>query len=106
MPPSTIIHLVHIVAVLRRSPTTVASSTSSPRRRADDTLPRALLDREFAGRHRVERVLNAEVPYVRCLDRLDREEDVRLLPLRCVIASAVGLRWYVDNTLPSLLYIS
>ena len=26
------------------------------------------------------------------LDRLDHE-DVRLLPLRCVIASAVGLRW-------------
>ena len=29
---------------------------------------------------------------VSVLDRLDRE-DVRLLPLRRVIASAVGLRW-------------
>ena len=29
---------------------------------------------------------------VSVLDRLDRE-DVRLLPLCCVIASAVGLRW-------------
>ena len=37
----------------------------------------ALLDREFVGRHRAERVQIAEVPYVRYLDRLDRE-DVRL----------------------------
>ena len=65
VPPSTIIHLGHIVAVLRRSPATVASSTLSPRHHADETLPRALLDCEFAGRHRAERVLNAEVPYVR-----------------------------------------
>ena len=36
-----------------------------------------LLDQEGGGRHRAERVQNAEVPYVRCLDRLDRE-DVRL----------------------------
>ena len=36
-----------------------------------------LLDQEFEGRHRAERVLNTEVPYVRYLDRLDRE-DVRL----------------------------
>ena len=33
-----------------------------------------LLDQEFEGRHRAERVLNTEVPYVRYLDR----EDVRL----------------------------
>ena len=26
-----------------------------------------LLDQEFEGRHRTERVLNSEVPYVRCL---------------------------------------
>ena len=36
-----------------------------------------LLDQELEGRHRVERVLNMEVSYVRYLDRLDRE-DVRL----------------------------
>ena len=36
-----------------------------------------LLDQELEGRHRAERVLNTEVMYVRCLDRLDRE-DVRL----------------------------
>ena len=36
-----------------------------------------LLDQELKGCHRAERVLNMEVPYVRYLDRLDRE-DVRL----------------------------
>ena len=36
-----------------------------------------LLDQEFEGRHRAERVQIAEVPYVWYLDRLDRE-DVRL----------------------------
>ena len=36
-----------------------------------------LLDQEFEGRHRAERVLNTEVSYVQYLDRLDRE-DVRL----------------------------
>ena len=36
-----------------------------------------LLDQEFEGRHRAERVLNMEVSYVRYLDWLDRE-DVRL----------------------------
>ena len=36
-----------------------------------------LLDQEFEGRHRAERVLNTEVPYVRYLDWLDHE-DVRL----------------------------
>ena len=33
-----------------------------------------LLDQEFEGRHRAERVLNTEVPYVRYLDRLDHED--------------------------------
>ena len=32
------------------------------------TLPRPQLDQELEGRHRAERVLNAEVPYVWCLD--------------------------------------
>ena len=56
--------------------------------------PEALLDREFAGRHRAERVLNAEVPYVRCLGSVDRE-DIRLHQPRCYNASAFGVRGYV-----------
>ena len=58
-----------------------------------------LLDQEFEGRHRVERVQNSEVPYVRYLDRSDRE-DVRLHQLRCSNASAFGLRGYVDTLSP------
>ena len=43
---------------------------------------------------------------VSVLDRLDRE-DVRLLPLRRVIASAVGLRWVRRQHSPlSLLCIT
>ena len=33
-----------------------------------------LLDQELEGHHRAERVLNTEVPYVRYLDQLDRED--------------------------------
>ena len=36
-----------------------------------------LQDQELEGRHRAERMLNIEVPYVHYLARLDRE-DVRL----------------------------
>src|SRR6266496_4294109 len=77
VPLSTVTHLGHIVVVLRRSPSPVTSSSPSPRRRADGTLPRPQLDQEFVGRHRAERVLNTEVPYVQDLDWSDRE-DVRL----------------------------
>ena len=60
-----------------QSPAPVTSSSQSPCRRANGTLPRPQLDQELEGRHCVERVLNTEVPYVRYLDRLDRE-DIRL----------------------------
>ena len=43
-----------------------------------------LLDQEFEGRHRAERVLNMEVPYLRYLDRLDRE-DVQLHQSRYIV---------------------
>ena len=103
--PSTVLHLVHIVVVLRRSPAPVTSSSPSPRHRADGTLPRSQLDQELEGRHRAERVLNTEVSYVWYLDRLDRE-DIRLHHPRCANASAFGLRGYMDNTLPSRFYAS
>ena len=77
MPPSTVTHLDHIIIVLRRSPALVTSSSPPPRRRADGTLSRPQLDQEIEERHRGERVLNAEVLYSRCYDRLDRK-DVRL----------------------------
>ena len=63
-----------------------------------------LLHQEFEGRHRAERAeLGGAVRSV--LDRSDRE-DVRLHQPRCDNAYAVGLRGYVDNTLPSRCYAS
>ena len=53
--PSTVTHLGHIVVVLRRSPAPVTSSSASPRRRTDGTLPRPQLDQELEGRHQAER---------------------------------------------------
>ena len=75
----------------------------SPRHRADGTPPRSFAGSEPEDRHRAERVLELGGAVVSVLDRLDCE-DVRLLPLRCVNASAVDLRGYVDNTLPSHCY--
>ena len=65
--PSTVTHLGHIVVVLRQSPAPITSSSPSPRRRADGTLPRPQLDLEFEGCHRDERVQIAEVPSVQDL---------------------------------------
>ena len=75
--PSTETHLSHIVVVLRRSRAPVTSSSPSPRRRADGTLPRPQLDQDIEGRHQAERVQITEVPCVRYSDWLDRA-DVRL----------------------------
>ena len=50
------------MVVLRRSPAPVAVVLT---KLSLDTL----LDREFVGRHRAERVQIAEVPYFRCWDR-------------------------------------
>ena len=75
--PSIVIHLGHIIVVLRRSPTPVTSSSPSSRPRADETLPRPHLDQEYEGHHRAECVQITEVSCVRYLDRLDRK-DVRL----------------------------
>ena len=76
MPPSTII-LDNIVAVLRRSPVSVTTSSQSPRRRADETLPQSSAGSEFEGRHRAERVLKLGGAVVSVLD-LSGREDVRL----------------------------
>ena len=67
--------------------------------------PEALLDREVTGRHRAERVLNAEV-------RTFGTEDRSIMKMydyinRVVITLPLnGLRGYVDDTLPSRCYTS
>ena len=64
-----------------------------------------LLDQEFEGHHRAERVLNSEVPWVRYLiGRIVKTYDyINHVVLN---AFAIGLRGYVDNTLPSRCYAS
>ena len=66
MPPSTIV-LDNIVAVLRRSPATVEHQDRHHAVVLTKLSREAQLDQELVGRHQAERVLNAEVPYVRCL---------------------------------------
>ena len=99
VPPSTIIHLGHIIAVLRRSLVPVASSSPSSRCRADKALPR----------HSAGSWVRGTSPSWTCADHggVVRSvlgsvdcEDVQLHQLRCHNASAYGLRGYMDNTLP------
>ena len=99
MPPSTIIHLGHIVPVLRRSPASVTSSTSSSCRRADETLPQHSAGSEFEGRHRAELVQELGGTVRSVLDQ-SYHEDVGLHQPRCANASAFGLRGYVDTLSP------
>ena len=65
--PSIVYASGHIHVVLRRSPARITSPSPSPRRHADGTLPRHFAGSRVEGRHRVERVQNSEVPYIRCL---------------------------------------
>ena len=62
MPASTILHLDNIVAVLRRSPASVEHHHRHHAIVLTKLSLEALLDREFMGRHRAERVQIAEVP--------------------------------------------
>ena len=103
MPPSTILHLDNTVAELRRSPASVEHHHRHHAVALTKLSLNTRLDRRAGDRHRAERVLNSEAPYVRCLDRSDRE-DVRLHQPRCANASAYGLRGYMDNALPSRCY--
>ena len=97
MPPSIVTHLDHIVVVLRQRPAPVTSSSLSTR--ADETLPRPQLVQELEGRHRVERVLNTEVSYVRVLGSVGpRRRSTTSTTL--LSASAFGLRGYVDTLSP------
>ena len=103
MPPSTILHLDNIVAVLRRSPATVEHQNRHHAVVLTKLSLNTRLDRSSRDVIELNVCRTRAVRLV--LDRLDRE-DVRLLPLRRVIASAVGLRGYVDSTLPSRFYTS
>ena len=107
MPPSTIVLLDNIIAVLRQSPALVVHHH---RHHASVhagvlTLVVHSAGSESEGRHRAERVQELEGVVLSVLDQLGRE-DVRLHQPRCANASAFGLRGYMDNTLPSRCYAS
>ena len=77
MPPSIVYSSGHSIVVLGEA---LRGSHHQHRHQAvvlTEVSLDPLLDQELEGRYRAERVLNMEVPYVRYLDRLDRE-DVRL----------------------------
>ena len=77
------------------------TSRSSPRRRADGTLPRHSAGSEFEGRHQAERVLELGGVIVLVLDRLDRE-DVRLHQPNASVVDLLGML----ITLPPRCYAS
>ena len=103
MPPSTILHLGHIVAVLRRSPATVEHQDRHHAVVLTELLPDALLDwspgivielnvcQELGGAGVT--VLGSVGPGRRTTTSSTLRQRFRF-----------GLRGYVDNTLPSLLY--
>ena len=61
-----------------------------------------LLDQEFEGHHRAERVQNSEVSYVRCL--IDQNEKKFDYINRVVKRFHFGLGGYVDTLSPSHCY--
>ena len=63
--PSTIVHLDNIVVALRRSPASVEHHHRHHAVMLTELSLEALLDREFVGLHRAERVQITEVPYDR-----------------------------------------
>ena len=105
MPPSTIVHLDNIVAVLRRSPATVEHQDRHHAVVLTELLREAFLD--WSPRIVIELNVWQELggALLSVLDRSGRE-DVRLHQPRCANASAYGLQGYVDNTLPSRCYTS
>ena len=87
MPPSTILHIGHIVAVLRRSPATVEHQDCHHAVVLTELLPEALLDRSpgcVIELYVCQELGGAGVTVLGLVE----PEDVRLLPLRCVNASA------------------
>ena len=103
--PSTIFHLDHIVAVLRRSPAIVEHQDRHHAVVLTELLPEALLDR--SSRCVIELYVCQELggAGVTVLGSVG--------PGRCTTTSSMlpqrfrfGLRGYVDNTLPSRCYAS
>ena len=89
MPPSTIFHLGHIVVVLRRSPASVEHHHRHHAVVLTELIPEALLDRSPGSVIELNVCQELGGAGVTVLGSVGSEEDVRLLPLRCVNASVV-----------------
>src|SRR3954470_6304067 len=106
MPPSTIFHLGHIVAVLRRSPAIVEHQDRHHAVVLTELSPRSFAGSEPEERHRVVRVSRTR----RC--RSNGAGSVGSRGERTTTSSTLCdrfrfvLRGYVDNTLPSRCYAS
>ena len=104
MPPSTILLLDDIVAVLRRSPATIEHQDRHHAVVLTELFPDTLLDRSPGSVIELNMCQNSEVPLIRCLiGRAVKTYDY----INQVNASVVDLQGYVDHTLPlSLLCIT
>ena len=105
VPPSTIFHLGHIVAVLRRSPATVEHQDRHHAVVLTELPPAPLLDRRSGcviALYVCQELGGAGVTVLGSVGSGRRTTT----PLCCVNTSTVGLRGYIDNTLPSRCYAS
>ena len=103
MPPSTILHLGHIVAVLRRSPATVEHQDRHHAVVLTELLPEALLDRSpgiVIELNVCQELGGAGVTVLGSVGPGRRTTTSSMLRQRF----RFGLRGNVDNTLPLLLY--
>ena len=104
MPPSTILHLDHIVAVLRRSPATGEHQDRHHAVVLTELLPDALLDRSpgiVIELNMCQELGGAGVMVLGSVGPRGRTTTSSTLRQRF----RFGLRGYVDNTLPSRCYI-
>ena len=104
MPPSTILHLGQIVAVLRRSPATVEHQDRHHAVVLMELLPEALLDRSPGSVIELnvcQELGGAGVTVLGSVGPGRRTTTSSMLRQRF----RFGLRGYVDNTLPSRCYI-
>ena len=105
MPPSTILHLGHIVAVLRRSPATVERQDRHHAVVLTELLPEVLLDRSPGSVIELnvcQELGGAGVTVLGSVGPGRRTTTSSMLRQRF----RFGLRGYVDNTLPSRCYAS
>ena len=104
MPPSTIFHLGHIVAVLRRSPATVEHQDRHHAVVLTELLPEALLDRSPGSVIELNVCQELGGAGVTVLESVG---PGRRTTTSCMLCQRFrfGLRGYIDNTLPSHCYI-